>query len=206
MAGLRAGAGGLVNAIEARRRRQIARRILGLHPFRVVDVGCEDGWIAESYVEQVGELWLVDLDPAVLARGPLRSHPRVTCVVADAAAPRALEQALASRRADVIVLSALLEHVPEPRAALTALAPLLLPGGRFLIYLPADGPILLAKAVLRRTHLGGWLRGLPLEPAPGHLQRFDRRAVATLVRPFGRVEEITFDPLCLGYLAVVRRP
>ncbi len=108
------------------------------------------------------------------------------------------------RGADVIVLSALLEHLPEPEKALAALSPLLAQGGRFVIYLPADGPILLAKAILKRTRLGGLIRGLPLEPAPGHLQCFDRRAIAALLEPHGHVEELTFDPLCLGYLAVLR--
>ena len=114
--------------------------------------------------------------------------------------------ALAGASFDVVVLSALLEHLPEPDRALAALAPALAPGGRIVVFVPADGPILAAKRILRTTRLGALVRGLSLEPAPGHLQRFDRRSLAALLARHGRVTEITFDPAVLGYLGVVRRP
>jgi len=205
MATMRARGGRLVRGIEERRRRLVAERVRRLRPRVVLDVGCEDGWIAGAYVEHVERVVLADLDPAVLARGSLAEHPKVSTVVADALAPAALEAAVGPGGADVVVLSALLEHLPEPRAALRSLRGVLAPGGRFVVYLPADGPILFAKAVLRRTRLGGLIRGLSLEPAPGHLHRFARRDVARLLAPAGRIETLTFDPVCLGYLAVVRR-
>jgi len=204
MADMRARAGRIVNHIEARRRRLVADRVRLLGPTVVVDIGCEDGWIACGYVDAVERLILADLDADVLAGSALRDHPRVTTVVADALQPRALREVLGARGADVIVLSALLEHLPEPAAALSALRELLAPGGRFVVYLPADGPILLAKALLKRSRLGGLVRGLSLEPAPGHLHRFCRADVVRLVRPVGRLEALTFDPVCLGYVAVVR--
>lgn len=205
MAAMRARAGLVVNAIERRRRRLVADRVRRLAPDVVVDIGCEDGWIAAGYVDAVGRLLLADLDADVLAATDLAQHPKVGTVVADALAPEAIARALSGRAADVIVLSALLEHLPKPAAALRALRPLLAPRGRFVIYLPADGPILFAKSVLRRSRLGGLIRGLSLEPAPGHLHRFARRDVARLLDSFGALEELTFDPVCLGYLAVVRR-
>lgn len=215
MAGMRARAGRIVNAIEDRRRRLVVARVLRHRPQVVVDVGCEDGWIAEGYVGALaaragGRLVLADLDPDVLAATALADHPNVATVVADATAPEALARHLGDRGADVIVLSALLEHLPHPADALRALAPLLAPGGRFVIYLPADGPILLAKRILKATRLGRLVRGLSLEPAPGHLHRFDRvdvaRLLGVLTQTGGRIEEITFDPACLGYVAVVRAP
>ena len=215
MAAMRARAGRVVNAIEARRRRLVVERVLRGRPQIVVDVGCEDGWIAEGYAPAVlarpgGRVVLADLDPDVLAATALAGRAGVATVVTDATAPRALHEHLGPRGADVLVLSALLEHLPEPRAALVALAPLLAPGGRFVIYLPADGPILLAKRVLKTTRLGRLIRGLPLEPAPGHLHTFARKDVARLLGVLTRdgavVEELTFDPACLGYVAVVRAP
>ncbi len=205
MAAMRARAGRIVSGIEQRRRRLVADRVRRLAPGVVVDIGCEDGWIAEAYVQHVGRLILADLDADVLANSPLHGHPKVHTLVADALQPDALQTELGARGADVIVLSALLEHLPDPHAALAALAPQLAPGGRFVIYLPADGPILFAKALLKRSRLGGLVRGLSLEPAPGHLHRFTRRDVARLLRPHGVIEELCFDPVCLGYLAVVRR-
>jgi SAM-dependent methyltransferase len=204
MAAMRARAGRIVGGIEARRRRLVARRVRRLRPGLVVDVGCEDGWIAEAYLSAAGRVVLVDLDPEVLRRSAISRDPRVACVVADACDGEAVARALGVARADAIVLSALLEHLPDPGAALRALRPVLRRGGRFVVYLPADGPILGAKALLRLTRTGGLVRGLSTEPAPGHLHRFGRRHVARLLAPHGRIEELTFDPVCLGYLAVVR--
>ena len=206
MAGMRARAGWIVRGIEERRRRLVAERVRRLRPALVADIGCEDGWIAEAYADATLSLWLCDLDPARLHHSPLAQQPHVQVLACDALAPHDLARALDRRRADVIVLSALLEHLPAPQDALAALSPLLAGGGRFVVYLPADGPILLAKRVLKAARLGGLIRGLSLEPAPGHLHRFTRADVARLVRPFGVVEELTFDPICLGYLAVVRVP
>ena len=85
-----------------------------------------------------------------------------------------------------------------------AARPLLRPGGHFVVYLPADGPILAAKTLLKHTHLGGLIRGLSLEPAPGHLHRFRRRDVALLLGRHGRLVSLSFDPTVLGYVGVVR--
>lgn len=205
MASMRARAGRIVNGIESRRRKLVADRVRRLAPDVVVDVGCEDGWIAASYVDHVGRLVLADLDADVLAAAELARHPSVRAVVADALAPEALRAELGERGADVIVISALLEHLPDPAAALRALSALLAEDGRFVVYLPADGVILLAKSLLKRSRLGSLVRGLSLEPAPGHLHRFTRRDVARLLKPCGIVEELTFDPVCLGFVAVVRK-
>ena len=209
MAQMRARAGRVVNQIEGRRRGLVADRVRRIGAGIVADVGCEDGWIAEAYADDVAQLFLCDLDPSVLEGSALLERRHVRAVACDALAPAPLRRLLPESApgvcgADVIVLSALLEHLPEPRRALEALAPLLAPGGRFVVYLPADGPILLAKRILKRTRLGGLIRGLSLDPAPGHLHVFTRRDVVSLLRPHGHIEEITFDPLCLGYIAVVR--
>jgi SAM-dependent methyltransferase len=193
-----------VRAVEKRRRRLVAERVLSLRPRTVVDVGCEDGWIAEAYADRVTRLVLSDVDPDVLERSALGRRAGVRTVVADAASPGALVEAVGRGGADVVVLSALLEHLPEPGRALAALAPLLAPGGRFVVYVPADGPILAAKRVLKASGLGRLVRGLSLEPAPGHLHRFDRRRLAALLGRHGVVESVAFDPLVLGYTAVVR--
>jgi len=204
MAGMRARAGVVVSGIEARRRRLVAACVRRLRPRVVVDVGCEDGWIAEAYADAAVRVVLCDLDPDVLAVSAVARRPNVRTVACDALTPAPLAAAVGPGGADVIVLSALLEHLPEPARALTALRSILQPGGRFVIYLPADGPILFAKSLLKRSGLGGLVRGLSLEPAPGHLHRFTRAGVGRLLQPFGEIERLAFDPLCLGYLAVVR--
>ena len=202
MAGLRARGGAVVRAIEARRRALVAARVQRARPRVVVDVGCEDGWIAEAYAACAEETVLVDLDPAVLARAERKGLPRVRCVVGDVRGPAPL----AAGSADVVVLSAVLEHVDRPGGALAAWAAVVRPGGRLVVYVPADRPILLAKRILARTGLHRLVRGVSLEPAPGHVVTFSRRSLARLLNLFGSVEEIAFDPLVLGYVATVRIP
>jgi SAM-dependent methyltransferase len=202
MAGLRARGGGVVRAVEERRRRLVASRVLRAHPGVVADVGCEDGWIAEAYAASVSETILVDCDPAVLARAAARGLPRSRTRVGEATDPACLPRA----SVDVLVLSAVLEHLPRPAEALRALCPAVRPGGRVVAYVPADRPILLAKGILRRTGLARLARGVSLDPAPGHLITFDRASFAALLRPFGALLELTFDPGTLGYVGVLRVP
>lgn len=201
MAGLRARGGRIVRAIEARRRRLVSARVLRSRPRVVADVGCEDGWLAEAYADRVGETVLVDLDPAMLARARAKRLPRTRTVVGDASDATLL----APLGADVVVLSAVLEHLARPALALSAACAALRPGGRIVVYVPADRPILLAKRLLRVTRLSRLVPGLSLEPAPGHVRTFDRASLVRLLAPFGTVEEVVFDPAVLGYAAVVRR-
>lgn len=200
MAGLRARGGRIVRAIEARRRRIVAERVLRSRPGVVADVGCEDGWLAEAYAAGVAETVLVDLDPAMLARARARALPRTRTVVGDAVDPALLPP----HGADVVVLSAVLEHLRRPELALTAACAALRSGGRIVVYVPADRPILLAKRVLRATRLSRLVPGVSLDPAPGHVRTFDRASLVRLLAPFGAVEEVVFDPAVLGYAAVVR--
>jgi len=200
MAGLRSRGGAVVRAIEARRRTLVARRVRRLAPRVVVDVGAEDGWIAQAYAHAVGRTVLVDLDPVVLARAEARGLPRTTCVVGDARGPAPLPDGCA----DVVVLSAVLEHVEAPARVLAAWARVLVPGGHVVVFVPADRPILAAKRVLAVTGLHRFVPGVSLAPAPGHVVTFGRAALARLLNPFGAVEEIGFDPGVLGYTALLR--
>jgi SAM-dependent methyltransferase len=210
MAHLRARGGRIVRAIEHRRRRLVAARVLAGPHARALDAGCEDGWMTAAWAGACASVVLLDVDPAPLAAAARAladsTSAAVRTVVADVADAAEVEAALAGASFDVVVLSALLEHLPDPDRALAALVPALAPGGRLVVFVPADGPILAAKRILRTTRLGALVKGLPLEPAPGHLQRFDRGSLAALLGRHGRVAQITFDPAVLGYLGVVRRP
>lgn len=203
MAEMRARGGWIVRAIERRRRELVARQVRARRPRTVLDLGCEDGWIAEAYAEGVERLVLSDLDPAMLAQSPLVGRPGVVLAPGDALAPQGLRAHLGPEGADVIVLSALLEHLEDPGAALAGLLPLLAPGGCLVVYVPADGPILRAKKLLRVTGLGRLVRGLSLEPAPGHVQRFDAARLRAVLAAHGVVRLLAFDPVALGYTAVL---
>jgi SAM-dependent methyltransferase len=200
---LRQRGGRVVRAVEGRRRGLVAAAVLRGPHRRVVDLGAEDGWIAEGYAARVPDLLLVDVDPDVLARAPLARRSGVRTAVADATDPASLRSAIGPVAPDVVVVSALLEHLPRPGPVVGSLLGLLAPRGRLVVYVPADGPILTAKAILRLARLGGLVRGLPLTPAPGHLHRFDRRRLARLLGAAGRVRALRFHAEVLGYLAVV---
>ncbi len=202
MAAMRARGGWIVRAIEARRRALVVGRVLRGRHARVLDLGAEDGWVAEGYAGHAERVVLADVDPRVLQTARL-GPPRVARVVADAADAEGLLEAVGAERFDVVVLSALLEHLPRPSEALEAAARVLAPGGRVVVYLPADGPILFLKRVLAVSRLGSLVRGLSLAPAPGHLHRFTRRRVRRLLTSNGRVSGIAFDPVALGWAAVL---
>ena len=204
MATLRAEGGMVVRYLEARRRRLLVDAIRTLAPRRLLDVGCEDGWLAEGYVPHVPEVVLSDIDAAMLRKSRVAEQPGVRVIEADATQPKALLDELGEGWADVVLLSALLEHLPDPHVALRALQSLLFPRGMMVVYLPADRPILFLKGVLKRTRFGALVKGLSLDPAPGHLHTFSRKDVVRLLQPYGTLTRLHFDPLCLGYLAVVR--
>lgn len=204
MAAMRARSGRLVNWVEERRRRLVASRVLSVPHRTVVDLGSEDGWLSEAWAQDAERLVLVDVDPAPLDAAARRLGPGTTCAIADVTDRAALAALDVAGHADVVVLSAILEHVPDPDLALEAARTLLHARGHLVVYLPADGPILAAKAVLKYTRLGSLVRGLSLEPAPGHLHRFRRSDVAALLSRHGDVPSLTFDPTVLGYVAIVR--
>jgi SAM-dependent methyltransferase len=202
MAGMRERGGLVVALVEGRRREVVAAAVRASRPEVVLDVGAEDGWIAQAWARDVGRTVLADLDPAVLARAQARALPRTTVLVADACDGEALRAA----RPDVVVLSAVLEHLERPAQALAAARAALPRGGRVVAYVPADGPILAIKRALSATGLSRLVPGVSMEPAPGHLHRFTRRSFARLLRVAGRVERVSFDPVALGWVGVARVP
>lgn len=83
----------------------------------VLDVGCGMGAVAYEVAERSGaDVVGVDVDPASIAEATQRySHPRVQYVVGDAL------EALPDQPFDVVILSNVLEHLPERPAFLQRL-------------------------------------------------------------------------------------
>jgi SAM-dependent methyltransferase len=188
MENLRAHPNPVVRWIEARRRSRIGA-LVGTGFRRALDVGAEDGSLAATWRDaERGFTLLLDLDPRMLRRAA--GSP---AVAADAS-----RLPLKSSSFDVIVLSAVLEHVVDALACVEEAARVLRPRGRIVAYVPWDRAVVGIKRWARRCRLP--LGRLHEGPAPGHLRCFDRSALERLFRPVARRKlSIELDPLSLGY-------
>ena len=184
MENLRRHPSALVRRIEARRRARIAAMVPAFD--RALDLGAEDGALAAAWRSKGRFVLLLDLDLAMLDRA------KDARVAADACRIPAPEGAF-----DVVVLSAILEHVIDPAATVAESARVLRHGGRLVAYVPWDAAVVTAKRWMRRVGVGfGRLHdGL----APGHLRVFDRRSLHALFSPVARRLRVRLDPFSFGY-------
>lgn len=174
----------VVRWIERRRRARVAACVPAFD--RALDVGSEDGDAAGAWEAKGGLAILLDVDPSMLRRaGGAR-------VAADAA-----RLPVAAGSLDVVVLSAVLEHVVDPAATLDEAARVLRPGGTIVAYLPWDSAVVRVKRWMRRLRLG--LGRLHPDLAPGHLRVFDRARLRRLFAPVARTVRIRLDPLSFGW-------
>jgi SAM-dependent methyltransferase len=174
-----------VRWIERRRRARLSALV---PPFdRALDVGAEDGSLALEWRHKGRLVLLLDLDAAALRKG---GGPGA--VAADAARLPFRDGAF-----DVVVLSAILEHVLDPASAVREGARVVRPGGRLVAYVPWDRAIVPLKRWAR--HAGVRLGPLAEGQAPGHLRTFDRAGIRDLFAPVSRSVRVRLDPLSLGY-------
>ena len=184
MENLRRHESAFVRRVEARRRARIASLVPRFD--RALDLGAEDGSLAAAWRRKGRFVLLLDLDPAMLRRAGDAG------VAADAS-----RLPLASGGFDVVVLSAILEHLVDPGVTVRESARVLRPGGRLVAYVPWDRAIVRAKRWARRAGLG--LGRLHDGLAPGHLRLFDGRRLRQLFEPVATTVRIRLDPLSFGY-------
>ena len=176
----------LVRWIEARRRSKILS-LVARRPFdRAVDLGAEDGALAEQWAGHGKDVLLLDIDPRMLVRASRQG------VGADAA-----RLPFADRSCDLIVMSAILEHLVDPRAAVGECARVLRPQGRMVAYVPWDAAVVRLKRWAKR--LGFGLGALHDDVAPGHLRCFRRASLRKLFLPHASRVSIRLDPWSFGY-------
>jgi len=174
----------LVRRIEARRRARITALVPRFD--RAVDLGAEDGSLAAAWRDRGRFVLLLDLDVSMLRRAG------TTAIAADASV-----LPLRAGSFDVVVCSALLEHVVDPAATVAESARVLRPGGRLVAYVPWDAAVIRLKRWVKRLRLP--LGPLHDGPAPGHLRVFDRARLRQLFAPVARTVRVRLDPLSLGY-------
>jgi 2-polyprenyl-6-hydroxyphenyl methylase/3-demethylubiquinone-9 3-methyltransferase len=107
-------------------------RIVGLARKQVLDVGCGGGILSESMAQMGAQVLGIDLAQAVLDVAELHALESNLSVAYRAVA---VEDLARERPAafDCVTCMEMLEHVPEPAAALASLATLVKPGGDVIV-------------------------------------------------------------------------
>lgn len=132
-------------------------------PGRLLDVGCGPGTFLAVARERGWTALGMDINAASVARCREQGL--------DALAGPFPHAELAGRTFDAIVLNDVIEHLPEPRAALAQIHGMLAPGGVLFISTPDIG-----SSVARVSGVN-WLHLKPIE----HLTYFDRRTLARVL-------------------------
>ncbi len=160
-------------------------------PPRLLDVACNDGWMAQN-LEGLFESYLgLDLNPDCIRRAVGRKTPETHWLTAYA------EKAAEATRGrcgtyDVVVAYELVEHVRDPDALLHAMASVCKPGGSLFVSTPLG------------ACTGGALdRWWVVEPA-GHVRAFTVRSFHELLSRHGECEQIAVSKASVGELMVAR--
>ena len=153
---------------------------------RLLDVGAAYGFALDEARRAGWEATGLEISAPAVRRAAALARGRV--VVADAAAAP-----FASGRFDAVTLWDVLEHLPQPHAAVSEMARLLRPGGR-LVLSTGDVGSLVARLSGARWHL---------YTIPEHLFFYTRRSLRALLEAHGfRVESLRAEAstYTLGYL------
>lgn len=145
-----------------------ARAVLGLlgGPGRLLDLGCWVGFLASEAASQGWDVTGVEPSRWAAERARSRGVQVIEAPLLDADLP--------AGSFDAVTLGDVIEHFPDPGAALDRVASLLAPGGVVWIATP-DAGSRLARALGRR-----WWSVIPT-----HLHLFTRRSLARLLERHG---------------------
>lgn len=191
------------------------QRAVELKGAAALDVGCGGGILTEAMARAGARVLGIDLSQAVLDVAELHAlEGKIEVEYKSIAAEQlAMQQPAAF---DLVTCMELLEHVPDPAAAVAALAALVKPGGNVVVSTLNRKPLAFAVAIIgaeyitrilpRGTH--GYLKFI----RPSELARWGREAGLELIDLTG----ITYNPLTrsfrlspntdINYLAHFKRP
>jgi 2-polyprenyl-6-hydroxyphenyl methylase/3-demethylubiquinone-9 3-methyltransferase len=182
---------------------------------RVLDVGCGGGILSEALARGGAQVLGIDLSRAVLDVAELHALEGKLAIEYQAIAA----EEIASQRPaafDMVTCMEMLEHVPDPAAALQALARLVKPGGDVIVSTLNRKPLAFAVAIVGAEYIA---RVLPRGTheylkfiRPSELARWGRAAGLKLMDLRG----IAYNPLTrsfrlsantdINYLAHFTRP
>jgi len=152
--------------------RETARRLLArleavLAPGALLDLGCWTGFLLAESRERGWQP--LGVEPSAFAAAYAREQLGLEVLEADL-----MSAELGERRFRAVLMADVIEHLPDPGAALERVAGLLEPGGALCLVLPDAG------SRLARMMGARWWSVLPT-----HVQYFTRRSLSTLLERHG---------------------
>jgi 2-polyprenyl-6-hydroxyphenyl methylase / 3-demethylubiquinone-9 3-methyltransferase len=179
-------------------RLQYVEGAVSLSGKKILDVGCGGGILSEAMARGGAHVLGIDLSKAVLEVAEL--HAAQAKIEVDYRVIAAEELALERPGTfDVVTCMEMLEHVPDPAAALAALGALVKPGGDIIVSTLNRNPQAFAVAILGAEYIA---RALPRGTheylkfiRPSELARWGRAATLELEDLTG----ITYNPLTRAF-------
>ncbi len=179
-------------------RMQYVERAVNLKAAQVLDVGCGGGILSEAMARAGGRVLGIDLSRSVLDVAELHALESKVPVEYRAVSAEDLAQ---ERPAcfDLVTCMEMLEHVPDPAAAVQALASLARPGGDVILSTLNRNPLAFAVAIIGAEYIA---RVLPRGTheylkfiRPSELARWGRQAGLHLRDLTG----LTYNPLTRSF-------
>ncbi len=164
-------------AHDERRLREVILRVIPSRAAMVLDVGCGNGWLAQSLVPRGVFVCSLDVGKVNPERALRQTpDPRHVAVVGSAE-----HLPFADETFDCVVASEVIEHLPEPERALEQMWRVVKPGGRVIVSTPYRERIRYVLCI----HCN--------KPTPihAHLNSFDESRLAVYLRA-GRFGYTTF--------------
>ena len=172
--------------------------VAGLSDARVLDVGCGGGILSEAMARSGARVLGIDLSQAVLDVAELHALEAKLTIEYQAIAVEELAAAHPGSF-DLVTCMEMLEHVPDPAAALGALGLLVKPGGHVVVSTLNRKPLAFAVAIIGAEYIARMLPRGTHEYLkfirPSELARWGRAAGLDLVDLTG----ITYNPLTRAF-------
>jgi 2-polyprenyl-6-hydroxyphenyl methylase/3-demethylubiquinone-9 3-methyltransferase len=171
---------------------------VGLRDAQVLDVGCGGGILSEAMARSGARVIGIDLSQAVLDVAELHALEGKLAIEYRAISAEELAAARPGSF-DLVTCMEMLEHVPDPAAALAALAALVKPGGHVIISTLNRKPMAFAVAIIGAEYIARMLPRGTHEYLkfikPSELARWGRAAGLNLLDLTG----ITYNPLTRAF-------
>ena len=176
----------IVRLIENLRVREVCKQVEEHGSKIVLDVGCEEGYLASKLQSPS---YLIGLD---FQREPLdKAKKRFDAVVCGDAQNLPFK----NQSVECVICSEILEHVNDPLIALREISRVT----KYLVLsVPHDKKILLAKRILVTLGFRSLLGQLEEEKVPEHLHCFSKRHLFTILKSNFIVEKVVSIPSILG--------